>query len=150
MKIITITNRFYPSIGGVESTSWITSRGLARRGHNVIALSSDINSITRGPNHIFEEKHTNIEGVEIFRFKNVMPWVLSPYGVMGYIMPGITLEFNQFIKDADIVHSHTYGFFPSYGILPFVRNKKFSWVITSSTSPDSNLPRWIYDATIGL
>lgn len=142
-----LTLRFYPALGGVERTSWETARGLARKGHSVTAFTSNINTVN--PRSFFNEKCVEIEHVRICRFKNIVPYFLDQDGEYGFIMPGQILSMASSIRNFDVVHSHGYGFFSSYSVLPFVRGKKFRWIVTAHTSPDSQLPRWLYDYTIG-
>ena len=149
MNIATISTRFYPAVGGVETNSWEISRRLAMDDNNkVIALSSEINTVDP---RTYLPAHQVIENVNIFRFKNIMPHFIDKNGITGLIMPSLSLSFKKFINEykIQIVHSHGYGFYPTYGILPFARKRNFKWVISAHTSSESKLPRFLYDKSLG-
>ena len=148
MNILTISTRFYPSVGGVETTSWETVRGLAEYGHNVVAMASNVNTVN--PRSILE-RLDKVCGIDIYRFRNIVPSFIDRNGALGFVTPGLTLRLPEILRkySINIIHSHGYGFYPSYGVLPMILSKRIPWVVTASTSPETPLPRFLYDRIIG-
>lgn len=147
MHIAQISTRFYPAIGGVERTTWETSKRLALKGNSVFALTSNIDNVK--PRTFFPLGQSVLEQVHVVRFRNLLPNFLDSSGQFGFIMPSLITFLKNLGKQLDIVHSHGYSFFPSYGLLPILKSRKFKWIITGSASFDSRFPRQIYDYTIG-
>ena len=109
MKIVQISNHFYPCIGGVERIALDTSEGLIRKGHSlkVISLNRCANS---GKKLKEKEKFRNIliERIPFIDFKYYK------------IAPGIFEK----VKWADIIHVHGIGFFSDFLILTKALHKK--------------------------
>jgi glycosyltransferase involved in cell wall biosynthesis len=106
MKIVQITARFFPCLGGVESYVYCLSRKLVENGHEVTVYTSDLfgNRQARLP------KSSKLGNVNVIRFRSVQ------------VLPGLspTLVFpslvNTLLKDreTDVIHVHNYGYFPAY------------------------------------
>lgn len=104
MRILQVTHRYHPNIGGVEEHVKQISEHLVDR-HNVLVLSADANSQ-------LEDKST-INGVQVIR-----DYSFAPAG---------NLHFNPLSKvpsgfEPDVVHVHNYHSFPSH-IHSFKTNK---------------------------
>ena len=97
MKILQITNSFYPVIGGQEKVVLEVSEGLTRLGHEVTVLTTD---------YLSEEKlpaQEEIKKIKILRFPN-------KYWFAGY---GYSPEAMAWLKENyvnyDLVHCHGYN-----------------------------------------
>lgn len=145
LRVLVITLRFHPSIGGVETNSYEISRRLILRGHEVTVLTSNIIGVN--PRSSVPAGVYNISGIKVVRYNNIFPRFVP--NSMGYVMPKAFFNLNNMYHEYDIIHSHGYGFFPAWGALPIVYKKKIKWVISAHTATESNLPRGIYDGIIG-
>jgi len=94
MKIVFSTPVYYPTIGGVAFYTQELAEGLVKKGHEVTVY-------VLGKKGIFEKN-----GVIVKRFP-------SKHILRGY---RYSFEFLREIKNenADIIHSHHYGYFPAY------------------------------------
>lgn len=111
MKILQLTQRFPPGLGGVEEHVFQVSQRLARKGHEVIVFTSDLEKdrplvrLPRDTHFTAFSRHLNV-----FRFKALQLFNLK-HGV-GVIMPRMlraTLK-----EKVDIIHAHGFGFWPTY------------------------------------
>jgi glycosyltransferase involved in cell wall biosynthesis len=106
MKILKLTVRFPPAPGGVEFQQLAICKELARRGHEVEVFSSDL--YTEIPWKKLDKKYPQVEGVPTRRFS-----AISLKGEMQYsIMPKMVKAVLS--GKWDIIHAHSYGFFPSH------------------------------------
>jgi len=106
MKIVQITARFFPHLGGVESYVYDLSRKLVENGHDVTVYTSDWPAIRQ--EHL--PRFSTFGKINVVRFRSVQ------------VLPGLppTLVFpslvNTLLKDreTDVIHVHNYGYFPAY------------------------------------
>ena len=101
MKILQLTEHYLPFLGGVEVNTHEICKRLVRDGFEVEVICG-------------KEKGTAenevIDGVKIHRIFNFR-YIKLKYDV-GRISPKMLLSALK--NDADIVHAHAYGFFPTY------------------------------------
>lgn len=92
MKIVQVSHRFLPSVGGIEMHILDLSKGLMDNGIDVEVISADSGENT-------------IEGIPVRRFRSFSP------GENFYISPQMYfyLKKNHF----DIIHAHNYRSFPA-------------------------------------
>ncbi len=119
MKVLFLTRRFYPEIGGVEKHVLEVSKRLVARGHNITVVAENYHSVDQSDTQYikskqpvkstriayFERNKIRIHRLNVGadnRFKKFRIWL----GMLG-----ITRE----IRDADIVHCHDVFFW----YLPF-------------------------------
>ena len=111
MKILQLTQRFPPAPGGVEEHVLQISKRLAKKGHEVIIFTSDLERdkpfihLSHGKGLYLENEQINVR-----RFKAVKLLNLK-YG-LGVIIPGM-LE-AALREKVDVVHAHAFGFWPTY------------------------------------
>jgi glycosyltransferase involved in cell wall biosynthesis len=126
MKILHVTQHYLPFFGGVEISVHEICKRLAKYGYNVEVLCE-------------QEKNTPeyefLDGVEIHR--------VQAYEAIGlrYSMGRISLKMLQHVHstDADIIHAHAYGFFPTWTTL--FSEKPI--IITTHSSPMAKIyPLW--------
>jgi glycosyltransferase involved in cell wall biosynthesis len=112
MKIIQVSPRFYPDIGGIETHVREISKRLAKK-HDVYVYTT-----TTRKN--FKEKEV-IDGVKVRRFKTFAP------NEAYFFSPGLY----QGLKDeeCDILHVHNFHAFPAYLAYRAFKNKKIKRLI---------------------
>jgi len=112
MRILQITNSFFPVIGGQEKVVLELSKGLAKRGHKVTVLTTDY--LCKGKVKSEEEKF----GFKIVRFKN--DYWFAGYGYSRGAMRWLKENYRNF----DVVHCHGYNRYLAEFSLRFLGNKK--------------------------
>ncbi len=147
MKILQVTNRFYPSLGGVETHVLEISKRFVNAGYEVVVLSSDFKELNGGEKYTDEEKKGKIFGIKFIRF-----WSFRVFGIDASTFP-LFLFFWLIlnIRKYDVVHSHTYGYV--VGWMPILVGKMFGvkTVFTPHLSNEVGVPlvlRKMYDLFI--
>lgn len=106
MRILKLCVRFPPAPGGVEFQLLKILKELQNRGHNVEVYTSDLYSEI--PWKKLDGPYSNFEGISVKRFKSY-----SMKGDMQYtIMPSLVRTVLK--GNWDIIHAHSYGYFPSH------------------------------------
>ena len=106
MRILHLCVRFPPAPGGVETVVLSMCRELKRRGHDVEVYTSDL--YTEIPWKRLDGAYAEIEGIPVRRFK-----ARSLKGDLQYsLMPSMVKSVLN--GRWDIIHAHSYGFFPSH------------------------------------
>jgi glycosyltransferase involved in cell wall biosynthesis len=103
MKIIFISSRYYPYIGGVEYVIKSIAERLIKDGHRVTVLC--------GEPHITVSKKELMNGVEVIRWP-----IWSPNDAYHFPLKISQLEhvMTELFKEAEIVHVHGDSIFPVY------------------------------------
>ncbi|UCE36400.1 MAG: glycosyltransferase family 4 protein [Thermoplasmata archaeon] len=127
MKILKLCVRFSPAPGGVESQQMRVAKELIRQGHDVEVFCSDL--YTEIPWKRLDEPYSNVEGIPVRRFK-----AYSLPGDMQYsIMPSMV---GAVLKERwDIIHAHSWGFYPSHVGAIAKRAKRGKFVLTPHLHP---------------
>ncbi len=100
MKIIQVTQRFSPAIGGVETHVYNIAKKLVEKGHEVTVYTSDLLKDVPQIRLVYNGKD-KVEGIRIRRFK---AFKLLPKIEASTIMPSMI---NALLKEeADIIHAH--------------------------------------------
>jgi alpha-1,3-mannosyltransferase len=117
MKILHLTQNFYPVTGGIETFVYESSRRLIEKGYKVYVIASDKLPDT---NKKLPE-HEVINGIEVFR----MPFHrIFRYNISFKVLPLISN------LDCDIIHIHGLGFFSD--LIPLLRLIKKSKIFLST------------------
>jgi glycosyltransferase involved in cell wall biosynthesis len=126
MKILHLTEHYLPFFGGVENAVHEICKRLVRDGFDVdVVCEMDDRKI----------KHEVINNVKIHRVLGFEPIKLR-YSV-GRVAPGMLLSTIK--SDADIVHAHSYGFFPTW--ISIFTDKPT--IITTHSDPAAKIyPLW--------
>ena len=133
MRVMQMTQRFPPAIGGVEEHVYHLALGLSRGGHQVEVLTTDLLRSTP-----FARMESNSESYP-FPVIRSRVWKLfeAPHG-LGIIAPSMV---RQTVKSrADIVHAHAYGYFPTFAATLGSALDGCALVITPHS--DAGRPSW--------
>jgi glycosyltransferase involved in cell wall biosynthesis len=130
LRIGQVTQRFSPSIGGVESHVAELSTRLVGRGHEVTVFTSDIiGDFPKGEHHI--EVQGREVGIRIRRFHStrLMGSALSNRTIMPSMIPSL-------IRDRpDIIHAHSLGYYPTFASAIPKLIKRSKLIITAHSDP---------------
>ncbi|TMI56887.1 glycosyltransferase family 4 protein [Candidatus Bathyarchaeota archaeon] len=107
MRVLQVTQRFPPAIGGVEQHVYHLSQGLKEAGIEVEVLTTDLMRDTPF------ERMDGANDPYPFPVTRTRVWKLfdAPHG-LGCIAPSMLKELVK--SPADVVHAHAYGYFPSF------------------------------------
>ena len=144
MRVLMITSRFAPSVGGVESYTKGLSQSLLSGGHQVTVLTTNVLSIAP-LKYSHEPRTAVVNGINVVRCVGwpLVPWI-SELGVMS---PGFFIPFAG--QNFDVVHMQSYGYPSTIGPLCSPYYSKSVKVVTAHSTPDSLLPRELLDRSIG-
>jgi len=107
MRVMQLTQRFPPAIGGVEEHVYRLALGLSGAGHQVEVLTTDLLRSTP-----FARVSSNLESYP-FPVTRARVWKFfeAPHG-LGIVAPSMV---RRTVKSgAEIVHAHAYGYFPTF------------------------------------
>ena len=148
MNILQGCVRYPPAPGGAETVVKAYSEGLAGKGHNVEVITTDL--YTETP-FVKKEMPSEVSGIPVSRHS-----AFTISGEAHYVLaPGMVKSFLS--KKADIIHTHSYGYFQNHA--GWIRGKLQStpWVITPHFHPSWSMwggakrrtLRDFYDSKIG-
>jgi glycosyltransferase involved in cell wall biosynthesis len=127
LKVIQVTERFPPAVGGVETHVYHLSQELRKLGVDVRVLTTDLYSttpLTRLENSKDEQYVTRFKGYQTLPL---------PEG-LGIVAPGMLGH----LRDASLVHIHGYGHFPTY--LAQYCSKVMRLPVVATTHSDAGRP----------
>ena len=154
MRVLTAAIRYPPSPGGAETHAHEVARELARRGHEVDVYTSDLMR-----EHPIERIDGPLEGVlDGVRVHRRRAYRLGK-GIEYFMMPG---EVGMLRREADVVHSHSFGYFHTNLLALRRRLRDTPLVITPHYHPpdtmeggrarqamrrlyDSEVASWVFD-----
>lgn len=122
MKILHVTQHFLPFLGGVEISVYEICKRLVGRGYSVEVICQQEKSTP---------KCENLAGVDVYRVRAYEPIRLK-YSI-GAISPRMLRHVSR--SDADLIHAHAYGFFPTWTTL--ISEKPT--IITTHSNPMSRI-----------
>jgi len=133
MRVMQLTQRFPPAIGGVEEHVYHLALGLSQGGHQVEVLTTDLLRSTP-----FARMRSN-PGSFPFPVTRARVWKLfeAPHG-LGIVAPSLV---RKTVKGrAEIVHAHAYGYFPTFAATLGSALDGCTLVITPHS--DAGRPSW--------
>ena len=148
MNIIQGCVRYPPAPGGAETVVKAYSEGLLGKGHKVEVITTNL--YTETP-FVKKEMPTEISGVPVSRHS-----AFTISGEAHYVLaPGMVTSF--LTKKADIIHTHSYGYFQNHAAWIKERIQSTPWVITPHFHPSWSMwggakrrtLRDFYDSKIG-
>jgi len=145
MKIIQVTQRFFPAIGGVETYVYNIAKKLVEKGHEVTVYTSDLLKDNPQIRLLYSEKD-KVDGIRIRRFK---AFRLLPEIEASTLMPSMITSLLK--EEADIIHAHGYYYFPAYLAALARHITGIPLVLTTHSGPESRMPslRKLYNQTVG-
>lgn len=148
MRILHIIPYFYPAwaYGGTCRAAWEVARATARRGHEVMALTTDSLDSARRIRPLQEV----VEGVSIRRFANLsnrLAW-------SRLFMPvGFASALKEALPRADVVHLHEYRTLQDAIALPMLRRYRKPYILTAQGGVPMLIGRFalkrVYDSLVG-
>ncbi len=163
MKILFVQNRFYPAIGGAERHTYLLSKYLAKKGHEVTVYTTtslskdDVLSIALSPPFFVNPKKKTslpekevIENVTVERFDmRLRFWSFNWIPEMFKKLKATAHEF-------DIIHAHGYHISSSLAGCYYAKKCKKPFILTAhdliipdDLPTDAKLFKKIYDKTFG-
>ena len=148
MKILQGCVRYPPAPGGAETVVKAYSEGLRDLGHEVEVITTDL--YTETP-FVKKEMPSEVNGINVTRHK-----AYTVSGEAHYVLaPGMVRSFLS--KKADIIHTHSYGYFQNHAGWIRERFQSTPWVITPHFHPSWSMwggakrktLREFYDTVIG-
>ena len=148
MNILQGCVRYPPAPGGAETVVRAYSEGLRDLGHNVEVITTDL--YTETP-FVRKEMPKKVNGINVTRHK-----AFTVSGEAHYVLaPGMVQSFLS--KKADVIHTHSYGYFQNHAGWVRERFQSTPWVITPHFHPSWSMwggskrkaLREFYDTVIG-
>ena len=148
MKILQGCVRYPPAPGGAETVVKAYSEGLRDLGHDVEVITTDL--YTETP-FVKKKMSSEVNGINVTRHK-----AYTVSGEAHYVLaPGMVQSFLS--KKADIIHTHSYGYFQNHAGWIRERFQSTPWVITPHFHPSWSMwggakrktLREFYDTVIG-
>ena len=148
MKILQGCVRYPPAPGGAETVVKAYSEGLRDLGHDVEVVTTDL--YTETP-FVKKKMPLVVNGINVTRHK-----AYTVSGEAHYVLaPGMVQSFLS--KNADVIHTHSYGYFQNHAGWIRERFQSTPWVITPHFHPSWSMwggskrktLREFYDTVIG-
>ena len=148
MKILQGCVRYPPAPGGAETVVKAYSEGLRDLGHNIEVVTTDL--YTETP-FVKKKMPSVVNGINVTRHK-----AYTVSGEAHYVLaPGMVQSFLS--KNADVIHTHSYGYFQNHAGWIRERFQSTPWVITPHFHPSWSMwggskrktLREFYDTVIG-
>ena len=148
MKILQGCVRYPPAPGGAETVVKAYSEGLRGLGHDVEVVTTDL--YTETP-FVKKKMPSVVNGINVTRHK-----AYTVSGEAHYVLaPGMVQSFLS--KNADVIHTHSYGYFQNHAGWIRERFQSTPWVITPHFHPSWSMwggskrktLREFYDTVIG-
>ena len=148
MKILQGCVRYPPAPGGAETVVKAYSEGLRDLGHDVEVITTDL--YTETP-FVKKEMPSEVNGINVTRHK-----AYTVSGEAHYVLaPGMVKSFLS--KEADVIHTHSYGYFQNHAGWIRERFQSTPWVITPHFHPSWSMwggakrktLREFYDTVVG-
>ena len=140
--------RYPPAPGGAETVVKAYSEGLRDLGHVVEVITTDL--YTETP-FVKKEMPSEVNGINVTRHK-----AYTVSGEAHYVLaPGMVKSFLS--KEADVIHTHSYGYFQNHAGWIRERFQSTPWVITPHFHPSWSMwggtkrktLREFYDTVVG-
>ena len=148
MNIIQGCVRYPPAPGGAETVVRAYSEGLYSKGHKVEVITTDL--YTETP-FVKKKMPTEVSGIPVSRHS-----AFSISGEAHYVLaPGMVTSFLR--KEADVIHTHSYGYFQNHAAWIKEKFQSTPWVITPHFHPSWSMwggskrrtLRDFYDSKVG-
>jgi phosphatidylinositol alpha-mannosyltransferase len=113
VRIVLVTEFYYPHAGGITEHVHHLGRSLVRRGHKVVIVTNHVAEAPRSPSR------ETVDGLEVVRIGIGMP--VESNGSQSRVTIGLQLErkMREVVAGADLVHTHS----PLFPMLPYLALK---------------------------
>lgn len=163
MKILFVQNRFYPAIGGAERHTYLLSKYLAKKGHEVTVYTTtslskdDVLSVALSPPFFVKPKiKANLPKEEFIENFTVKRFDMSLRFWSFNWIPEMFKELKTNIHEFDIIHAHGYHITSSLAGCYYAKKCKKPFVLTAhdliipdDLPLDAKLLKRAYDKTFG-
>ncbi|MCI4332524.1 MAG: glycosyltransferase family 4 protein [Thermoplasmata archaeon] len=135
MRVLEVTHRYPPALGGVEREAESIARGLVARGHSVEVVTTDLSRdrpiarLSLGP---------WVDDLPVRRHR-AFRTVPAPHG-LGLVAPGMALDLLQ--AQADVVHAHGFGRAPTWMAAGVRRFRRTPLVVETHFDAGRGTPGW--------
>ena len=150
MRIVLACIRYPPAPGGAETHVAALAEGLVRRGHEVEVHTTDLHKEVP-----FERRDmpAEVNGVRVVRHRGRTPGKTFHY----VLAPTMLGALRDAARRADVVHAHSYGYFPTMAAARAARAARRPFVFTPHFHPPWSMEggaarkvlRKVYDPTFG-
>ena len=135
MRLLEVTHRYPPALGGVEIQVEAIARGAAARGDCVTVVTTDLArdrplerlSPSEAPSSVVVRRHRAVR------------WIPAPHG-LGIVAPGMAADLLRL--PADVVHAHAFGMAPTWLAALARRVRNGSLVIETHFDSGRGTPGW--------
>jgi glycogen synthase len=135
MRVLEVTHRYPPALGGVEFEVEGIVRGLLARGHSVEVVTTDLSRdrpfarLSPGPPP---------ESYPVRRHR-VLRTIPAPHG-LGLVSPGMAVDL--LTARSDVVHAHAFGMAPTWMAASVRRVRRTPLVIETHFDAGRGTPGW--------
>ena len=150
MRVVLACIRYPPAPGGAETHVAALAEGFARRGHEVEVHTTDLHKEVP-----FERRDmpSEVNGVRVVRHRGRTPGRTFHY----VLAPTMLRALKEAARGADVVHGHSYGYFPTMAAARAARAAGKPFVFTPHFHPPWSMEgglarkvlRKVYDPTFG-
>lgn len=135
MRILQVIPYFYPAwaYGGPVRVAYELSRGLARRGHEVVVFTTD--AMDRRERTESRPGPLELEGMKVYRFRNLSNYLA--YNHHLFLSPRFVPAARGGVRSFDVVHLHEYRTLQNAVAYRCARNQHVPYVVHANGS----LPR---------
>ncbi|MGI0070499.1 MAG: glycosyltransferase family 4 protein [Thermoplasmata archaeon] len=128
MRVVELSQRFPPAIGGVEATLAELVRALRGEGIDVDVLTTDLERV-RPFRHLDQDASAPRDGVHRYRAYRTLPLPLG----LGVVSPGMLAA--ALSTRADVLHAHAFGYWPTWVVELARRRRRLPVAITPHLDP---------------
>jgi len=144
MRILHVIPVFSPPqlFGGSQRVAYLLSKGLVKKGHEVVIYTSDMRDLKDRTGKSVED----INGVTIVHFKNISPFLLCKAGL--FITPGMARGLKTEIKNFDVIHVHEARSFQHIVVWRLTRRRGIPYIVQAHGNLSEHFggfSRGIYD-----
>jgi len=151
MRILQVIPYFFPahSFGGPVRGTYLTSKELVKRGHDVTVYTSDANDLTTRVNI---KSPRLIDGIKVYYFRNIsmkhIKWLKL------FVTPEIISRARKDIKKFDVIHLREYTTFQNAVIHHYAVRYGVPYILQTHGSLPRNIGdkqklKWMYDVFFG-
>lgn len=150
MRVVLACIRYPPAPGGAETHVAALAEGLVARGHEVVVHTTDLYKEVPFERRTMSDR---VNGVRVVRHRG-----LTPGKAIHYVFaPSMVRALRAEARGADVVHAHSYGYFPTMAAAAAARAARVPFVFTPHFHPPWSMEggvarRWlrkVYDPTWG-